>query len=78
MRNPVEESIERDRAQGRSEEPAGPVARIARNYDASSTGESGRSSGVPSLPRLRRALYRHLRPLETSMWWRTTQFLRDD
>lgn len=42
MRNPVEEGIEQDRSKRRSEEPLGPVARISRNYDASSTGESGK------------------------------------
>ncbi len=42
VRNPVEEGIERDRGARRAEREVGPVARIARNYDASSDGEPGR------------------------------------
>lgn len=42
VRNPVEQDIERDRAERRAAREAGPVARIARKYDASSDGEPGK------------------------------------
>ena len=42
VRNPVEQGIEQDRAASRASEEVGPVARIARRYDASSTEEPGR------------------------------------
>lgn len=42
VRNPVEEKIEQDRARRQTEQKIGPVARIARNYDASSDGGPGR------------------------------------
>lgn len=42
VRNPVEQDIERDRAERRAAREVGPVARIARKYDASSDGELGR------------------------------------
>ncbi len=42
VKNPVEQDIERDRAEHRAVQEVGPVARIARKYDASSDGETGR------------------------------------
>jgi hypothetical protein len=40
VRNPVEESIERDRDTRRTERRIGPIARIARNYNPSSDSSS--------------------------------------
>jgi DNA helicase HerA-like ATPase len=42
VRNPVEQSIEHDRATRRTQREVGPVAQIARKYDASSSGEPGK------------------------------------
>lgn len=42
VRNPVEQNIERERAERRASRETGPLARIARKYDASSDGEPGK------------------------------------
>ncbi len=42
VRNPVEQNIERERSERRASRETGPLARIARKYDASSDGEPGK------------------------------------